>query len=132
MAGCLHSLGQGGVLRARGVPSLVDDSIELLGSAMPNSAVLYFQGASVVNGGAGVVFGDGVKCTSGPFVRLRTKSNVTGASSYPGPNELPVSQKGLILSPGTRHYQLRYRNAAPFCTSDTFNYTNGLSLVWTP
>jgi len=30
----------------------------------------------------------------------------------------------------TRHYQIWYRDAFPFCTSSTFNLTNGLSIGW--
>ena len=37
---------------------------------------------------------------------------------------------GQITSAGTRHYQVRYRNAAPFCTPETFNYTSGVSVAW--
>jgi hypothetical protein len=30
----------------------------------------------------------------------------------------------------TRYYQVWYRNSAPFCTTATFNLTNGYSIVW--
>jgi hypothetical protein len=129
-AGCLSSLGIGGTLRVHGRASLGDDTLVLEGGSMPNSSVLYFQGANVINGGAGVVFGDGVKCTSGPFVRLGTKSNVDGASVYPGAADPMLSVRGMITTAGTRHYQARYRNSAPFCTPDTFNYTSGVSVAW--
>jgi hypothetical protein len=32
--------------------------------------------------------------------------------------------------PGTRTYQVWYRNAAAFCTISTFNLTNGIELSW--
>jgi len=41
-----------------------------------------------------------------------------------------VSVKGLITAPGTRTYQVWYRNAAAFCTASTFNLSNGVSIVW--
>ncbi|MBL8860406.1 MAG: hypothetical protein JNK02_00195 [Planctomycetes bacterium] len=131
-AGCASSLGIGGTLRASGSPSLSADTIVLAGGSMPNSSVLYFQGAQVTNGGAGVAFGDGLKCTNGPFVRLRTATNVGGASQYPTAGDPTVSTKGLVTEPGTRHYQARYRNAVAFCTSETFNYTNGVTIAWAP
>jgi len=40
--------------------------------------------------------------------------------------------KGNITSPGTRTYQVWYRNAAAFCTPSTFNLSNGWELIWAP
>ena len=54
----------------------------------------------------GFTSGDGIKCTAGPFVRLRTKVNSGGSSSYPEPGEPPVSVKGFVTTPGMRHYQV--------------------------
>ena len=43
---------------------------------------------------------------------------------------------GVCMNPNvatTRTYQARYRNNDPaFCTVETFNYTNGLRVVWSP
>lgn len=131
-AGCLNSLSTGGTLRARGEASLSNDTLSLDGGAMTSSSALYFQGASAANGGAGLVFGDGLRCASGPFARLLTKTNVAGVSTYPDVGELAVSVKGNVAAPGTRHYQVRYRNAAAFCSSDTYNWTNAIEIVWRP
>jgi hypothetical protein len=43
-----------------------------------------------------------------------------------------VSVRREVLAPGVRTYQVWYRNAASFCTSSTFNLTNGLSIQWEP
>jgi hypothetical protein len=32
----------------------------------------------------------------------------------------------------TRDYQVYYRDPASFCTSDTFNLTNGVQVTWGP
>jgi hypothetical protein len=61
---------------------------------------------------------------------LGTKLNVNGASTYPGPADPSLSVRGQITSAGTRYYQVRYRNSAPFCTPDTFNYTSGVAVAW--
>jgi hypothetical protein len=129
MAGCQHSFGYGGALRASGQASLSNDTLVLEGSAMTNSSALYFQGASIH---APTPFGDGLKCTGGPFIRFATKGNTAGASHYPEPADARVSVRGLITSPATRHYQVRYRNAAAFCAIETFNYTNAVSILWAP
>lgn len=98
---------------------------------MPNSSVLYFQGTSKVASGAGVVFGDGLRCVGGSVIRLTTTTNTLGTSRYPFFGDLPLSVRGSITTSGTtRYYQGWYRNSATFCTADTFNLTNGLQVTW--
>jgi hypothetical protein len=41
-----------------------------------------------------------------------------------------VSIQGGVVQPGTRTYQVMYRNAASFCTALPFNLTNGIDVVW--
>jgi hypothetical protein len=131
--GCAHSLSATGAnLASTGRASLANDSLVLSGTSMPNSSALYFQGTSTVNGGLGVVFGDGLRCAGGAIVRLGTQSNAGGSSQYPAAGDPPVSVRGLVSLPGTRTYQVWYRNAASFCTAATFNLTNGLSVSWEP
>jgi hypothetical protein len=58
-------------------------------------------------------------------------TNVSGASQYPQPGDPSVSVKGNVVAPGTRTYQVWYRNADPaFCTLSTFNLTNGVEVTW--
>jgi plastocyanin len=130
--GCLSSLAMGGKLVASGTPSLAADSVILAGSQMPNSSALYFQGTTQIGTGAGAVFGDGLRCAGGTVVRLATKTNASAASQYPGAGDPSVSAKGMVGSPGSRTYQVWYRNAASFCTTSTFNLTNGYAISWTP
>lgn len=129
-AGCVHSLGGAATLRARGDARLSHDTLVLEGAAMSNSSALYFQGANVSNGGFGVAFGDGVSCTGGPFVRLGTKSNSAGTSSYPEAGDAAISIRGFLSAATTQRYQVRYRNAADYCTDDTFNFTNAVEILW--
>jgi hypothetical protein len=114
-----------------GVASLSNDSEVLRGSQMPDSTALYLQGTAQQPGGAGIAFGDGLRCVFGTVVRLGTKTNSGGASQYPGPSDPSLSVRGGVTAPGsTRFYQVWYRNAASFCTTDTFNLTNGLTITW--
>jgi hypothetical protein len=106
------------------------DTVVLQGSGMSNSSALYFQGTTRVASGAGAVFGDGLRCAGGSIVRLKSVTNVGGASSYPAGGNPSVSVKGAITSPGVRTYQVWYRNAAAYCTPSTFNLTNGLEITW--
>lgn len=130
--GCLTSFGLGGKVRAFGTSSLAADSLTLSGSQMPNSSALYFQGTTQVNGGLGSAFGDGLRCAGGSVVRLGTKTNVAGASQFPVAGDASVSVQGLVTSPGSREYQVWFRNAAAFCTASTFNLTNAVSVTWAP
>ncbi len=130
--GCAHSLNPGGAnLSGFGLASIAGDTLVLQGAGMPDSSALYFQGTAPQNGGLGVVFGDGLRCAGGSVLRLGTKSNAGGASQYPGAGDATVSARGLVTSPGTRIYQVWYRNAASFCTADTFNLSNGVLVSWT-
>jgi hypothetical protein len=131
--GCLNSTGVGGLLASSGSPVVSADTFVLNGSGMPSSSVLYFQGTTQASGGAGVVFGDGKRCAAGTVIRLGTKTNVGGSSSYPTGADPSISVRGAVPAAGaTRTYQAWYRNAAAFCTADTFNLTNGLSVAWIP
>ena len=130
--GCLSSLGTGGKLAGSGTASIAADTAVLKGTQMPSSSALYFQGTTQLNGGAGAVFGDGLRCAAGSITRLKTVLNVGGASQYPQGGDPSVSVKGMVAAPGTRTYQVWYRNAAAFCTASTFNLTNGLEVTWAP
>ncbi len=128
--GCLNSLGTAGKLVGSGTPSLSGDTVVLSGSGMPNSSALYFQGTTQQSAGAGAAFGDGLRCAGGSVIRLGTKTNVAGASQYPAGGDPSVSVRGLVTTPGTRTYQVWYRNAAAFCTASTFNVSNGWEITW--
>ncbi len=131
--GCANSINPNGAnLTATGSPSVANDTIVLAGSGMLNSAVLYFQGTTQIAGGLGAAFGDGLRCVGGSVIRLVVKTNVGGASIFPGAGDPSVSVKGAISPGDVRNYQCWYRNAGAFCTPSTFNLTNGLQLTWQP
>ncbi len=131
--GCASSVNAaGGNLTSSGSASVSADTLALIGSGMPNSSALYFQGTSQLSGGLGVLFGDGLRCVGGSIIRLGTKNNTAGASQYPAPGDQSVSVRGFNSASDFRTYQIWYRNAAAFCTASTFNLTNGLSLTWAP
>ena len=120
----------GANLSSFGLASVSNDSFTLVGTGMPNSSCLYFQGTTQMAAGMGAAFGDGLRCAGGTVVRLGTKTNVASASQYPAGGDASISVKGMVGAPGTRTYQVWYRNAAAFCTPSTFNLTNGLEVTW--
>jgi hypothetical protein len=130
-AGCANSVFTGGaILRlAAGGVSLAADTVVLQAQQVPPGApALFFQGTSAVT----APFGDGVRCVGGTLVRLATKTAVSGVCSFPEAGDPPLSVKGQVAAPGERRYQAWYRNAASFCTSETFNMTNGMRVTWQP
>ncbi len=130
--GCLSSLGIGGKLVGTGLPSLSFDTFRLDGTRMPDSSVLYFQGTAQTAGGAGAAFGDGLRCVGGTVVRLGTKANSGGGSSFPSGSDPLISVKGMPSAGATLNYQVWYRNSAAFCSPSTFNLTNAVQAVWQP
>jgi trimeric autotransporter adhesin len=128
--GCANSVdASGALLSATG--SAQPDTLALVGAGMPTtSACVYLQGDALSD----APFGDGVRCTGGNLVRLRTRTNVGGASRFPDSTDtLTLSQRGGVApgSGATRYYQTYYRNAAAaFCPPETFNVTNGVLVVW--
>jgi hypothetical protein len=128
--GCANSVNPAGAnLTASG--NTASDTIVLAGSGMPATvSCIYLQGDALDD----IVFGDGTRCTGGNLIRLRTRANVGGASTFPDSTDtVTLSQRGGV-TPGsgvTRYYQTYYRNsAAAFCPPETFNVTNGWDIIW--
>jgi hypothetical protein len=116
-----------------GVASLTADTLVLQASEMPAAGpAQYFQGSARVNGGAGAVLGDGKRCAGGSTIRLGTKPSSSGASQYPIGADPAIHLQGNVTATGVRFYQVIYRNAAAFCTSSTYNLTNGIEIIWVP
>ncbi len=131
--GCASSVSASGAhIAGSGNPSIANDTFVLTGTLMPSSSALYFQGTAQQNGGAGAVFGDGLRCAGGTVIRLGTKTNASGTSSYPTGADAHISVKGMNSAGAVRTYQVWYRNAAAFCTPSTFNLSNGLQTTWVP
>src|SRR6185295_12780579 len=120
--GCANSTGSSGLLTASGTAAITGDTLLLSGSGMTSSStVLYFQGDTPDGAGLGLPQADGLRCAGGSIVRLGTKTNAGGASSYPVGADQPISVRGLVPAGATRFYQAYYRNAVSFCTSATAN-----------
>ena len=133
-AGCGNSAQTSGALLAvTGSPSTTTDTFRLLASGMPIGATcLFFQGTVQTTTSA---FGDGRRCVGGTVVRLIVKTAAAGSAQTPAPGsgEPSISTAGLVpIGGGTRMYQTWYRDSAAFCTSATFNLTNGVLVDWAP
>ncbi|MBL8863790.1 MAG: hypothetical protein JNK02_17505 [Planctomycetes bacterium] len=130
-AGCANSVDPGGALLAgTGHARVAADSLALTVSGLPTTAsCLFFQGSAQTS----QVFGDGLRCAGGIVVRIGAKAASAGVAVYPSAADPLLSIQGGVPAGGaTRHYQVWYRNAAPYCTPSTFNLSNALRVVWLP
>ena len=131
--GCAASFDQGGLLEVSGLASLSADTLLLTATHVGTSSSFFSQGTFQADFGVGLPFGDGLRCTGGNTIRLGNMIASTGVATYPNAGDLPISIQGMVAAPGTRRvYQVRYRNATPFCSTATFNTTNALLVTWTP
>jgi choice-of-anchor B domain-containing protein len=133
-SGCRNSTGSGALLVGSGTTSVGNDTFVLGCSGMTvNSTAVYVQSTGIDQGGLGTQLGDGLRCIAGSALRLVVVSSVGSSTSYPGVGDLSISALGGVTAGMTRYYHLWYRdNAGAFCTSDTFNYSNGLTATWGP
>jgi len=130
-AGCLGSTGQGAKLSSSGLASVGNDTFVLVCTGLPATATAVFiQGGSQQNGGAGSVFGDGLRCAGMPVVRVHIVRASGGIATYPQGGQTAISVLGGVVPNALRHYQTWYRNAASFCTPSTFNLSQGLTVTW--
>lgn len=131
-AGCGNSQNSNGALLvADGVAATgPEDSLALSVSGVPaTSPCTLYQGTA---GNQILYFGDGTACVSGAVVRIGTKAAVAGSATWGG-SESDISVTGGVpLAGALRFYQVAYRNVAAFCTSDTFNISNGMLVLWLP
>ncbi|MBI5364141.1 MAG: VCBS repeat-containing protein [Planctomycetes bacterium] len=133
--GCANSFDpNGAALSANGTALVAHDTLTLTVSGLPPTTLVHFlQSDTAENGGAGVVFGDGLLCVGGTLRRLAVRQASAGVAEL-GAGALPavsLAQLGALPPQGgTRIYQARYRNVANFCTSATFNTSNAWRVVW--
>ncbi|MCY2958854.1 MAG: hypothetical protein NTY35_01720 [Planctomycetota bacterium] len=124
----------GALLDATGIPGVTLDSVLLRCQDMPpNSVCLFFQGTSLVNGGFGSAFNDGLLCAGGTQVRLATRQvdflgDATFGYGQIGDPLLHVAG-GVPAGGGAFVYQVWYRNLAGPCGNHS-NTSNGLAINW--
>jgi len=136
-AGCANSANAyGGYLAPAGAASTTNDTLTLIYWAIPpGTSALLFQSVNVINGGAGTTFGDGLRCVSTPVYRfpLRTTDG-NGYAQYGAlSGDVPISVRGSVPHLGlSMNYQVWFRDGASYCTAANTNFTNALTVNWTP
>lgn len=132
--GCASSFQpQGAGLSCSGVARVSSDTLQLTVQDAAPSMLLFFQGTSPMPNPNGVILGDGIRCAGGSVVRLAVRPVASGVGIYPDVGDAAVSVRGFVPpGGGLRTYQVAYRDNATYCTSSTFNYTNGAAVYWQP
>jgi Tol biopolymer transport system component len=132
--GCEHATEAAGAeLFALGIASVSNDTLRLGARGLPNVPLgMFLQGTSALGGGAGVAFGDGLRCVGGAVVRLAPLVSSGAREAHcPTPGQPSISVRGLLPPAGaTRLYQVWYRSTPVFCTAATFNLTNAVRIDW--
>ncbi|MDP6408472.1 MAG: LamG domain-containing protein [Planctomycetota bacterium] len=128
--GCGNSTGQGATTLADGSTGVGADDVTF-GShgLLPGQPALLFSGNNTVNGGNGVIFGDGLRCAGTAVKRLGVRVPDAAGGAAWGPGLAPMGQWG---AGDTRRFQVWYRdpNASP-CGS-SFNLSHGVEVTFTP
>ena len=81
-----------------------------------------------INGGAGVTFGDGLRCAGQNVVRLQI---VTADGAGVARSTSAIAAGGGVSAGQTRRYQWWYRDPLLTVCGSGFNLSNGLRLTWT-
>jgi len=138
--GCDNSSSTTGAhLEASGVPSLAADTLSFSCNGEKPTANSILLQAQLPQLTTGLKFGMGVRCLNVQLKRLYLHAASGGTVTYPQGADLPVhlqsAAKGDTITPGTRLYLSYYRDPSvlPGCLmTDTFNASQGVSIVWAP
>lgn len=135
--GCDNSAATGGA-RLAALGSTQPDSVLFTADGLlPSALAIVLQGNAT--SGAGIAFGDGVRCVAGSLVRLYAEHASAGVVHAPGSSELHVRAQSAALgapiaSGSTRWYQVYYRDpSASFCPAppgNSWNVSSGLAIAW--
>ncbi|MFT7671275.1 MAG: hypothetical protein ACI8X5_003992, partial [Planctomycetota bacterium] len=129
-AGCANSLTSGATMIAAGSTSVgADDQVFTTVGLLPGQAALLFSGFTEITGGAGNPFGDGLRCVGGAVTRMNVQiPDAQGVGSW---------GSGLASTYGwsggeTRTFQTWYRDSVGSPCGNAFNFSNGVSVTFTP
>jgi hypothetical protein len=141
--GCGAATQTGTLLTASGSTSLgaqADPTTRLVLTANNTTTQpgLFFSGSNTIGGGAGVVFGDGLRCCGQNVIRhqLTDLPPPVGGGNCPanGSTTVNVTSTGTPPTAGQKKcYQYWYRNpgARSICGTN-FNLSNAISITWQP
>jgi len=128
-SGCVNSTTQPSSLVAQGDASAGASTVTLIAvGAVPGLPGVFFSGENQVGGGAGVAFGDGLRCAGFNAVRLQVTGSDANGNAF---STVDIATVGGVNAGDERNYQYWYREVATggVC-GNSHNLTNGVNIVW--
>ncbi len=127
-AGCANSASSGALLVGGGSASASADNLTFAATGLvPSQPALLFSGLNAVNGGAGNVFGDGLRCAGGSIRRLGVRiPSVAGAANW-GPG---LGAAGGWGAGDSRTFQVWYRDPSGSPCGNGFNLSQGVAITF--
>ena len=128
-AGCANSGGAGANLGSGGTTSVGADDLEMHASGMMlGQPVQLFSAQDALNGGAGVPFIDGLRCTGVALIRHSVQlADGTGSASWVG----GLASEAGMGAGDERHFQVFYRDVTSACGAGA-NTTNATTVTFGP
>lgn len=130
-AGCANSVSMAGAkLEVGGSSSIAQSDLILIASGLtPARMGVFFQGQQTLAGGAGLPFGDGLRCAGGGVKRLQT---VMADGSGSSTTSINLGFAGSASPGQVLRYQLWYGDNPPTPCGSGFNLTNAIEVSWLP
>lgn len=128
-----NSVGPGALMGTNGQHSVAQNQFELSAGPVPSQPGLFFYSEAQTNGGAGLPFGNGLRCVgAGGFaiIRLPVLAASGGSFHYTPDLGAPPSASGTILGGSVWNFQCWYRD--PAAGGASFNLSDGISVRFCP
>lgn len=126
IAGCYNSTGVGARVDYTGSSSLAAADLDVTCSGMRSGQSAWlFAGTNQMNGGAGTIMGDGLRCAGGQLQRIGLRTSDAGGGAQW--NNLSLGALGWV--PGDRRYlQVWYSDLASAPCGSPFNLSSALQI----
>jgi len=126
--GCLNTSGGGAVLSGAGLVSMANDTFEVHVAGVPGSKPgLLLRG----NNQVAIPAGDGILCTAGGSQRSHVQVTQNGSTIYTNFNGASFGAVSNGIGVQT-NFQFWYRDPSNGCSGAGFNFTNAVSVIYTP
>jgi hypothetical protein len=126
--GCANSTGAGATMDAVGSTVAANDDIVFSGhNLLPAQPALLFVGDNAINGGNGIIFGDGLRCAGLNVVRLGVMNPDGAGEASWGPG---LGAVGGWTAGDTRRFQVWYRDPIGSPCAAGFNLSHGLEITF--
>ncbi len=126
-AGCANTGGPGATMTGSGTPSFSNDTLSFSITGVPgNKPGLLLRGNNQVS----VLAGDGILCIAGGSQSSQVQVTIAGSTVF---TDFSGGGFGSVANPSApTNFQFWYRDPQNSCSGAGFNFTNGVSVVYSP